>query len=58
MPVRLPLDLSVPLSVSLNTTSDLATEPLATLQEREMEVAVIALTNTFTCPGGGIERVK
>ena len=48
----------VPLSVSLHTTSDQATEPLATLQERKMEVSVMALTTTFTCPGAGTARVK
>ena len=53
MPVRLPLELSVPLSVSLHTTSQLATEPLATLQEREMEEAVMELTDTLTTPGAG-----
>ena len=37
VPVRLPLELSVPLSVSLHTTSLLATEPLASPQERERE---------------------
>ena len=58
MPVRLPLKLSVPLSVSLHTTSDLATEPLATLQEREMEVALMALTTTSTCPGAGTKHLQ
>ena len=58
MPVRLPLELSVPLSVSLHTTSDQATEPLATLQDREMEMAVMALTTTFTCPGAGTKRLQ
>ena len=43
--------LSVPLSVGLQTTSQLATLPLDTLQEREMEVAVMELTDTNTCPG-------
>ena len=50
------LELSVPLSVSLHTTSQLATEPLATLQEREMEEAVMELTDTLTTPGGGTGR--
>ena len=55
LPVRLPLVLSVPLSVGLHTTSQLATLPLATLQEREMEVAVMELTLTNTCPGARTE---
>ena len=44
---------SVPLSVGLQITSQLATLPLDTLQEREMEVAVMELTDTNTCPGAG-----
>ena len=59
LPGRLPLVLSVPLSVGLHTTSQLATLPLATLQEREMELAVMELTLTNTSPGAGtgIEKV-
>ena len=53
LPGRLPLVFSVPLSVGLHTTSQLATLPLTTLQEREMEVAVMELTLTNTCPGAG-----
>ena len=53
LPGRLPLVLSVPLSVGVHTTSQLATLPLATLQEREMELAVMELTLTNTCPGAG-----
>ena len=50
------MELSVPLSVSLHTNSDLVTEPLVTLQKREMEVVVTALMTTFTCNGPGTER--
>ena len=46
VPPIIPLVLSVPLSVGLHTTSQLATLPLATLQEREMELAVMELTDT------------
>ena len=53
MPDRGPLVLSVPLSVGLQITSQLATLPLDTLQEREMEAAVMELTDTNTCPGAG-----
>ena len=56
LPGKLPLVLSVPLSVGLHTTSQLTTLPLATLQEREMEVAVMELTDTTTCPGGMTEK--
>ena len=45
--------LSVTLSVGLQTTSQLAILPLDTLQEREMEVAVMELTDNNTCPGAG-----
>ena len=48
LPGRLPLVLSIPLSVGLHTTSQ-----LATLQERQMEVADMELTETITWPGAG-----
>ena len=55
MPDKSALVTSDPLSVGLQTTSQLATLPLPldTLQEREMEVAVMELTDTNTCPGAG-----
>ena len=58
LPGRLPLVLSVPLSVGLHTTSQLATLPLAIVQEREMEVAVMELTDTNTCPGAGTRKMN
>ena len=53
MPDKSALVTSDPLSVGLQTTSQLATLPLDTLQEREMEVAAMELTDTNTCPGAG-----
>jgi hypothetical protein len=50
--------LSVTLSVGLQTTSQLAILPLDTLQEREMEVAVMELTDNNTCPGAGISVIS
>ena len=41
------------LSVGLQATSQLATIPLDIIQEREMEVAVMELTDTNTYPGTG-----
>ena len=53
------MELSVPLAaVSLHTTSDQATGPPITLQEREMEVAVMELTTTLTCPGAGTKCIE
>ena len=51
--VRLPLVLSATLLLSHTTSELVTTEPLDTLQEREMEVADMETTLTLGWSGGG-----